>query len=92
MGLSLGINFSVKSTLICDFTRPGDQGKQLYAKSEILQMTGRAGRRGIDFCGFNLWPSTLSYRTLGQPKRENCYSRLKVDQAHSCLFSVRSIV
>lgn len=78
MGLSLGINFSVRSTLICDTERPGERGPTRYCPSEVLQMTGRAGRRGRDAVGFCLWPSLTFYHLLGQPKREAGESQLRV--------------
>lgn len=79
MGLSIGINFSVRSALISDYTRPGEQGFTQYSASEVLQMLGRAGRRGRDLVGFSLWPSTQSFQKLGGAKREICGSSLKND-------------
>jgi superfamily II RNA helicase len=79
MGLSIGINFSVRSAVISDYQRPGEAGFTLYPASEVLQMLGRAGRRGKDAVGFSLWPSTQSYIKFGQAKRENVSSRLKND-------------
>ena len=64
-GLSLGINFSVKSTIIADKKRPGDQGMERYSSSDVLQMTGRAGRRGKDLVGYSLWPSLSHYQSMG---------------------------
>jgi len=81
MGLSLGINFSVRSALISDFERPGEAGFTTYAQSEVLQMLGRAGRRGKDAVGYSLWPDVMSFRKLGGPKRERIESRLKNDPA-----------
>ncbi|MEY4630864.1 MAG: hypothetical protein RIQ81_984 [Pseudomonadota bacterium] len=78
-GLSLGINFSVRSTMISDYDRPGDQGFVDYAPSEVLQMLGRAGRRGRDAIGYSLWPSTIAYSKMGGATREPCSSRLRKD-------------
>lgn len=79
MGLSIGINFSVRSALISDYTRPGEQGFTQYGASEVLQMLGRAGRRGRDLVGFSLWPSTQAFQKFGGAKRETCASSLKND-------------
>lgn len=79
MGLSIGINFSVRSALISDYQRPGEAGFTQYDASEVLQMLGRAGRRGRDVVGFSLWPSTQAYLKFANAKRENVRSRLKND-------------
>ncbi|MFW7377590.1 MAG: DEAD/DEAH box helicase [Oligoflexus sp.] len=79
MGLSIGINFSVRSALISDYQRPGEAGFTQYGASEVLQMLGRAGRRGRDVVGFSLWFSTQSYLKFAQAKREVVQSRLKND-------------
>ena len=79
MGLSVGINFAVRSALISDYTRPGEAGFTDYNPSEVLQMLGRAGRRGRDPVGFSLWPTPESFLRLAGAKRERCDSRLKND-------------
>jgi superfamily II RNA helicase len=79
MGLSLGINFSVRSALISDCTRPGERGVTEYGASEILQMTGRAGRRGRDAVGFTLWPSLSYHERFGNTRREEGFSNLRKD-------------
>jgi superfamily II RNA helicase len=79
MGLSLGINFSVRSAIIADYQRPGEGGMTPYAEGEILQMLGRAGRRGKDVIGFSLWPNVESYSRMAGAKREPCNSRLRTD-------------
>jgi hypothetical protein len=79
MGLSLGINFSVRSTVISDYQRPGEAGFTNYAPSEVLQMLGRAGRRGRDAVGFSMWPSPEAFIKFGAARRENVNSRLKND-------------
>ena len=79
MGLSLGINFSVRSTMITDYDRPGDQGFEPYAPSDVLQMLGRAGRRGRDAIGYSLWPAPDYFGRMGATSREACTSRLRKD-------------
>lgn len=79
MGLSLGIDFSVKSSLIVEHKRPDERGFMFYSPTEVLQMLGRAGRRGKDIVGFSLWPSIELYSLLANPKRERCDSCLKND-------------
>lgn len=79
MGLSLGINFAVRSALISDFKRPGENGPVTYPASEVLQMLGRAGRRGKDKVGFSLWPTLEANHKFGYVKRENCNSQLRTD-------------
>lgn len=79
MGLSLGINFGVRSALIADYQRPGSGGMSTYLPSEVLQMLGRAGRRGNDIVGFSLWPDLDMYSRMANAQREECHSRLKTD-------------
>ncbi len=79
MGLSVGINFAVRSALISDYQRPGEGGFTKYAPSEVLQMLGRAGRRGSDPVGFSLWAKVEAYKRLGGAEREHCESRLRND-------------
>jgi superfamily II RNA helicase len=81
MGLSIGINFAVRSALISDYTRPDERGLVEYESGEVLQMLGRAGRRGRDPVGFSLWPNVESYTKFSKAQRDNCYSNLKMDPA-----------
>lgn len=54
MGLSSGINFSLRSVLVTDREyRHGDR-HHLVRPDELLQMYGRAGRRGLDKRGYIL--------------------------------------
>lgn len=78
-GLSLGINFSVKSTMLADHKRPGDQGMTPYSSSDVLQMTGRAGRRGKDKVGFSLWPTLEFYQAMAHTTREAIRPLLRYD-------------
>lgn len=53
MSLASGVNFSVRTCYISEYQRPGNGGAmQELAPSEILQMWGRAGRRGLDTEGY----------------------------------------
>lgn len=77
MGLSLGINFSVRSALVSDYMRPGENGPTLYSSSEVQQMLGRAGRRGKDPVGYSLWPTVDCYRKFANRTRQPVQSQLK---------------
>lgn len=79
MGISLGVNFAVRSAFISDETRPSEGGQTIYSNTEIMQMLGRAGRRGRDKQGYSLWLNAGRY-ILQRPKpREACRSSLKFD-------------
>jgi hypothetical protein len=54
MGLAAGINFSLRSAALAGESYRRDQVEQLLKPDEILQMFGRAGRRGLDETGFVL--------------------------------------
>lgn len=79
MGISMGVNFAVRSAMIFDESRPGEGGETVYSNTEIMQMLGRAGRRGFDTNGFSLWLN-LGRFALQKPRdREDCRSSLKID-------------
>lgn len=52
MGLAAGINFSLRSVALAGESYRRDQAEQPVRPDEILQMFGRAGRRGIDEVGY----------------------------------------
>ena len=52
MGLAAGINFSLRSVALAAATYRRDNVEQPLRPDEILQMFGRAGRRGLDETGF----------------------------------------
>ncbi len=54
MGLAAGINFSLRSVALAGESYRRDQVEQPLRADEILQMFGRAGRRGLDETGFIL--------------------------------------
>jgi hypothetical protein len=54
MGLAAGINFSLRSVALAGESYRRDETEQLLKPDELLQMFGRAGRRGLDETGFVL--------------------------------------
>ena len=44
--LAAGINMPARTTVICSMAKRGDLGISLLETSNLLQMSGRAGRRG----------------------------------------------
>jgi superfamily II DNA/RNA helicase len=54
LGLSAGINFSLRSVLITASSYRFNQLEHEIEPHELLQMIGRAGRRGLDESGFVL--------------------------------------
>ncbi len=54
-GLASGINFSLRSVLVTDRRYATEHAEREVRPDELLQMFGRAGRRGLDDRGFALW-------------------------------------
>ncbi|MEY2574872.1 MAG: ATP-dependent helicase [Verrucomicrobiota bacterium] len=54
MGLAAGINFSMRSVLVTDLRYKAGNFERLVEPDELLQMFGRAGRRGLDDVGYVL--------------------------------------
>jgi hypothetical protein len=54
MGLAAGINFSMRSVLIAGTTYMAGPFEKRVTAAELLQMYGRAGRRGLDTQGYAL--------------------------------------
>ncbi|MEY2497065.1 MAG: ATP-dependent helicase [Verrucomicrobiota bacterium] len=54
MGLAAGINFSMRSVLITDTRYKAGNFERHVQPDELLQMFGRAGRRGLDETGYVL--------------------------------------
>ncbi len=65
-GLASGINFSLRSVLVTDRRYAADHAEREIRPDELLQMFGRAGRRGLDDRGFALW--TGDSPRLGEAK------------------------
>ncbi|EED91151.1 hypothetical protein THAPSDRAFT_262824 [Thalassiosira pseudonana CCMP1335] len=49
--LAAGINMPARTTVVCSMAKRGDNGMDLLETSNLLQMAGRAGRRGMDTQG-----------------------------------------
>ena len=72
MGLAAGINFSMRSVLVTDTRYLAGNFERQVQPDELLQMFGRAGRRGLDDTGFILFTPDqprLSYARPRQLKR-----------------------
>ncbi len=54
MGLAAGINFSLRTVALAGESYRRDEAEQPLRPDEILQMFGRAGRRGLDETGYVL--------------------------------------
>jgi len=50
--LAAGINMPARSTVISSISKRTDTGHRTLSPSEFLQMSGRAGRRGMDEVGY----------------------------------------
>ena len=55
MGLAAGINFSVRSVFVAGTSYQDGPYERDVSPDELLQMFGRAGRRGLDETGFIVW-------------------------------------
>jgi superfamily II RNA helicase len=50
--LAAGINMPARSTVITSISKRTNEGHRMLTASEFLQMSGRAGRRGLDSVGY----------------------------------------
>ncbi|HEV7868978.1 MAG TPA: DEAD/DEAH box helicase [Chthoniobacteraceae bacterium] len=69
MGLAAGINFSMRSVLITDTRYMVGSFEKQVTPDELLQMFGRAGRRGLDEVGYALIGSRPPRLHDGQPRQ-----------------------
>lgn len=69
LGLSAGINFSLRSVLITANSYRHDHLEREIAPHDLLQMIGRAGRRGLDDVGYVLVSSTTPRMRRAEPLR-----------------------
>jgi len=69
LGLSAGINFSLRSVLITASSYRFNQLEHEIEPHELLQMIGRAGRRGLDETGFVLCSGSAPRLRRAQPLR-----------------------
>jgi ATP-dependent RNA helicase HelY len=66
--LALGVNMPARSVALERFTKYSDAGRQFLTSAEFAQMTGRAGRRGLDDEGHAIvcFASDLALHDVGR--------------------------
>jgi superfamily II DNA/RNA helicase len=69
MGLAAGINFSMRSVLITDTRYKAGNFERHVEPDELLQMFGRAGRRGLDEIGYVLTSPDLPRLGDARPRK-----------------------
>ncbi|MBA3831892.1 MAG: DEAD/DEAH box helicase [Chthoniobacterales bacterium] len=69
MGLAAGINFSMRSVLITDTRYLSGNFERQVEPDELLQMFGRAGRRGLDDSGFILFTPDQPRLSFARPRQ-----------------------
>jgi hypothetical protein len=69
MGLAAGINFSMRSVIVTDRRYFAGNFERQVEADELLQMFGRAGRRGLDDIGYALYTRDLPRLSDASPLR-----------------------
>ena len=77
--LAAGINMPARSVVISQISKRADSGHRLLTGSEFLQMSGRAGRRGMDPIGYvvvleTAYEGAFEVATLASAKAEDLNS------------------
>jgi superfamily II RNA helicase len=82
---SIGVNMPTKSVIFTDVNKFDGNGTRLLFSHEMSQMSGRAGRRGIDKIGScihlnNLFRNVdhISYKTMMNGKPQKLISKFKI--------------
>jgi hypothetical protein len=68
MGLAAGINFSMRSVIVTDRRYFAGNFERQVEADELLQMFGRAGRRGLDEVGYALYTDDLPRLSDARPR------------------------
>ena len=69
MGLAAGINFSMRSVIVTDRRYFAANFEHQVEADELLQMFGRAGRRGLDEVGYALYTDDLPRLSDARPRQ-----------------------
>jgi superfamily II DNA/RNA helicase len=69
MGLAAGINFSMRSVIVTDRRYFAGNFERQVEADELLQMFGRAGRRGLDDLGYALYTQDLPRLSDARPRQ-----------------------
>jgi superfamily II DNA/RNA helicase len=69
MGLAAGINFSMRSVIVTDRRYFAANFEHQVEADELLQMFGRAGRRGLDEVGYALYTNDLPRLSDARPRQ-----------------------
>ena len=77
MGLAAGINFSMRSVIVTDRRYFAGNFENQVEADELLQMFGRAGRRGLDEVGYALYTNDLP--RLSDARRRQLKRAAQVD-------------